>query len=180
MSGFEIAGVVLGVLPLVIEAAKGYMHILSSLKDARRNLKALVHDLETEQIRLETTYEVLLDGVAPPSAIDRMIRTRWAPNGSCTTTSLSFVSGLPPRDLSFRLRRCRKPRQICRRSFVWNETVAYGPHVRLEWQLKALLLTLCPLIPDETDRPPCHSQRVEAKRGVFFEVEGLPRYSAED
>lgn len=48
MSGFEIAGVVLGVLPLVIEAVKGYMHILSSLKDARRNLKALVHDLETE------------------------------------------------------------------------------------------------------------------------------------
>lgn len=79
MSGFEIAGVVLGVLPLVIEAAKGYIHILSSVKDAQRNLKALVHDLETEQIRLETTCEVLLDGVAPPSAIDRMIRTPLGP-----------------------------------------------------------------------------------------------------
>lgn len=63
---------------------------------------------------------------------------------------------------------------------MWNETVAYGPNVRLEWQLKALLLTFCPPILDETDRPPCHSQRVEAKRGVFFEEEGLLRYSIED
>ncbi|KAK3296435.1 uncharacterized protein B0H64DRAFT_170279 [Chaetomium fimeti] len=75
MSGFEVAGVVLGVLPLAIGAAKGYMGILSSMRDAKRNLKALVHDLETEQIRLETTCEVLLDGIVPPSAVDRMIRT---------------------------------------------------------------------------------------------------------
>lgn len=79
MSGFEVAGVVLAVLPLAIEAAKGYMSVLSSVKDAKRNLKALVHDLETEQIRLETTCEVLLDGIVPSSAVDRMIRTPLGP-----------------------------------------------------------------------------------------------------
>ncbi len=79
MSGFEVAGIILGVMPLAIEAAKGYMNILSSMKGARRNLKALIHDLETEQVRLETTCEVLLDGVVPPSAIDRMIQTPLGP-----------------------------------------------------------------------------------------------------
>ena len=79
MSGFEVAGIVLGVMPLAIEAAKGYMRILSSVKDAQRNLRALIHDLETEQIRLETTCEVLLDGIVPPSAMDRMIRTPLGP-----------------------------------------------------------------------------------------------------
>jgi hypothetical protein len=75
MSGFEVAGIVLAVLPLTIKAVKGYMDILSSMKDAKRNLQPLLHDLETEQIRLETTCEVLLDGIVPPSAIDRLIRT---------------------------------------------------------------------------------------------------------
>lgn len=63
MSGFEVAGIILGVVPLAIQAAKGYMTILSSMKDAKRNLKALIHDLETEQVRLEMTCEVLLDGI---------------------------------------------------------------------------------------------------------------------
>ncbi|KAH6623813.1 hypothetical protein F5144DRAFT_519275, partial [Chaetomium tenue] len=79
MSGFEVAGVVLGVLPLAVKAAKAYMDILSSMKDAKRNLKALVHDLETEQIRLETTCEVLLDGIVPHSLIDRPVRAPLGP-----------------------------------------------------------------------------------------------------
>ena len=79
MSGFEVAGVVLGVLPLAIKAAKAYMDILSSMKDAKRNLKALVHDLETEQIRLETTCEVLLDGIVPHLVIDRLVRAPLGP-----------------------------------------------------------------------------------------------------
>jgi exonuclease VII small subunit len=79
MSGFEVAGVVLGVLPLAIKAAKAYMDILSSMKDAKRNLKALVHDLETEQIRLETTCEVLLDGIVPHLLIDRLVRAPLGP-----------------------------------------------------------------------------------------------------
>lgn len=79
MSGIEVAGVVLGVLPLAIKAVKEYMDILSSVKDAKRTLKFLLQDLETEHIRLETTCEVLLDGVVPPSAIDRLIRAPLGP-----------------------------------------------------------------------------------------------------
>ncbi|KAM7214863.1 hypothetical protein V8F06_009771 [Rhypophila decipiens] len=85
MSGMEVAGVVLGVLPLAIKAVKQYMDILSSVKDAKRGLKALLQDLETEQIRLETTCEVLLDGVVPHDAIDRLIGSplgsEWKPYG---------------------------------------------------------------------------------------------------
>jgi len=79
MSGIEVAGIVLGMLPVTIRAVKGYMDILSSVKDARRNLKFLLQDLETEHIRLETTCEVLLDGVVPPSSIDRLIRAPLGP-----------------------------------------------------------------------------------------------------
>lgn len=79
----EVAGVILGVLPLAIKAVKQYMDILSSVKDAKRNLKSLLQDLETEQIRLETTCEVLLDGIVPHDAIDRLIRAplgaEWKP-----------------------------------------------------------------------------------------------------
>lgn len=75
MSGMEVAGVILGVLPLAIKAVKQYMDILSSVKDATRTLKYLLQDLETEQVRLETTCEVLLDSIVPHDVIDRLIRT---------------------------------------------------------------------------------------------------------
>ncbi|KAM0553114.1 hypothetical protein ACHAPJ_007663 [Fusarium lateritium] len=79
MSGFEVAGVVLGVLPLAIEALKGYRTMLSWMRDADRNLKALIQDLETEQARLRVTCEVLLDGIAPLSRIDAMIEKPFGP-----------------------------------------------------------------------------------------------------
>ncbi|GAB1315508.1 hypothetical protein MFIFM68171_05718 [Madurella fahalii] len=79
MSGLEVAGVVLGILPLAVRALEGYMSVLSSMKHAQRNLRALVRDLETEQLRLQTTCEILLDGVAPPSVIDKLVRTPFGP-----------------------------------------------------------------------------------------------------
>lgn len=80
MSGLEVVGVVLGVLPVAVKAAQGYMTILSSMKDAHRNLKALIRDLETEHIRLQTTCELLLDGIAPPSVIDKLIQNPFGPD----------------------------------------------------------------------------------------------------
>lgn len=79
MSGLEVVGVVLGALPVAVKALKAYMSVLSSMKHAQRNLKALVRDLETEQLRLQTTCELLLDGIAPPSAIDKLIQTPFGP-----------------------------------------------------------------------------------------------------
>jgi len=80
MTGFEVVGIVLGALPIAVKAAQGYMAILSSVKDAHRNLKALIRDLETENIRLQTTCELLLDGIAPPSVVDKLIQTPFGPD----------------------------------------------------------------------------------------------------
>ncbi|KAK0625883.1 hypothetical protein B0T14DRAFT_599378 [Immersiella caudata] len=79
MSGLEVVGVVLGVLPLAVKALQGYMTVLSSMKHSQRNLNALIRDLETEHIRLQTTCELLLDGIAPPSVIDKLIQTPFGP-----------------------------------------------------------------------------------------------------
>ncbi|KAH6987131.1 hypothetical protein EDB80DRAFT_589897 [Ilyonectria destructans] len=79
MSGFEVVGVVLGVLPLAIEALKAYKSTLSSMRNVERSLKALIQDLETEQVRLRTTCEVLLEGIVPLSMIDTLLETPFGP-----------------------------------------------------------------------------------------------------
>ncbi|CAG7561089.1 unnamed protein product [Fusarium equiseti] len=79
MSGFEVVGVVLGVLPLAIEALKSYRAILSRIRSAERDLRALIQDLETEKVRLQTTCEVLLDGIAPLSRIDDIVKKPFGP-----------------------------------------------------------------------------------------------------
>lgn len=80
MSGFEVAGVVLGVLPLAVKALEAYIGVLSNVRHAQRDLKALIRDLETEQLRLQNTCELLLNGVAPPSVIDKLIQTPFSPD----------------------------------------------------------------------------------------------------
>ncbi|KAM0739757.1 hypothetical protein ACQRIT_004941 [Beauveria bassiana] len=86
MSGFEVIGVVLGVLgvlPAAVEAVQGYRTLLSSMRHVERDLRCLVQDLETEQVRLRTTCEMLLDGVVPYSLIDELINkpfgAEWKP-----------------------------------------------------------------------------------------------------
>ncbi|KAL2672478.1 hypothetical protein Neosp_013189 [[Neocosmospora] mangrovei] len=79
MSGIEVVGLVLGILPLAIKALQGYRTMLSGVRGADRDLKALVQDLETEQVRLQTTCEVLLDGIAPLSRIDDMVEKPFGP-----------------------------------------------------------------------------------------------------
>ncbi|RTE81246.1 hypothetical protein BHE90_004231 [Fusarium euwallaceae] len=79
MSGIEVVGLVLGTLPLAIGALKGYRAMLSRVRGADRDLKALIQDLETEHLRLETTCEVLLDGIAPLSRIDEMVEKPFGP-----------------------------------------------------------------------------------------------------
>ncbi|KAI8649928.1 hypothetical protein NCS56_01444000 [Fusarium sp. Ph1] len=79
MSGIEVVGLVLGILPLATKALQGYRAMLSGVRGADRDLKALVQDLETEQVRLQTTCEVLLDGIAPLSRIDDMVEKPFGP-----------------------------------------------------------------------------------------------------
>ncbi|PNP60098.1 hypothetical protein THARTR1_00122 [Trichoderma harzianum] len=77
MSGLEVLGAitgVLGVLPVAVDALKTYKSIISSIRNAARDLTSLIRDLETEQVRLQTTCEVLLEGIAPFSVIDDMTK----------------------------------------------------------------------------------------------------------
>lgn len=83
MSGLEVVGVVLGVLgalPAAVEALKGYRTLLSSVKNVERELRTIIQDLETERVRLRTTCEILLDGVAPYSVIDSLIERPFGPD----------------------------------------------------------------------------------------------------
>ncbi|KAJ4861566.1 hypothetical protein T069G_02520 [Trichoderma breve] len=77
MSGLEVLGAitgVLGVLPVAVDTLKTYKNIISSIRNAARDLASLIRDLETEQVRLQTTCEVLLEGIAPFSMIDDMTK----------------------------------------------------------------------------------------------------------
>ncbi|RSL66724.1 hypothetical protein CEP54_003556 [Fusarium duplospermum] len=73
MSGFEIAGIVLGTIPLVISALEKYGAGLSTLQRFRkykRELQSLIRNLETERIKLENVCEKLLIGLVPYSRIE--------------------------------------------------------------------------------------------------------------
>ena len=76
MSGLEVVGVVLGSIPLVISALEHYGHGLSTLQRWRkyeRELKSLIRNLGTEQVKLQNVCEKLLDGLVSPSKIEAMI-----------------------------------------------------------------------------------------------------------
>lgn len=76
MSGFEIAGIVLGAIPLLISALENYGKGLSTLQRWRKyegELRSLVRNLNTEEGRLQDVCEKLLYGLVPPSLIEQMI-----------------------------------------------------------------------------------------------------------
>lgn len=60
MSGFEIAGIVLAVLPAAVQAFQVYKTYFPSSKKFQEDLKQLVQDLESERTRLYNTLERLL------------------------------------------------------------------------------------------------------------------------
>ncbi|XEV01668.1 hypothetical protein FSHL1_006955 [Fusarium sambucinum] len=74
MSGIEVIGLVLGILPLAIKGLKSYKSMLSDIKSANRDLTTLIHNLETEHIILLTTCELLLNDLVPLSQIDGLVK----------------------------------------------------------------------------------------------------------
>lgn len=75
----EAAGLVLGVIPLAIQALSTYRELLSSMKNAKRDLGYLIRDLNTEQQILQNTCEILLRGIVPDSVLDDMIENPFGP-----------------------------------------------------------------------------------------------------
>lgn len=85
MPGFEVAGAVLGVIPLVISALEHYQHGVQALKKWRRyenNIQCLIRNINVERARLQNVCEKLLDGLVPPYQIDAMVDN---PNGDLWT-----------------------------------------------------------------------------------------------
>ncbi|TDZ68005.1 hypothetical protein CTRI78_v002463 [Colletotrichum trifolii] len=84
MSGFEVAGVVLGSIPLLISALEHYQQGISSIRKWRnydRELRSLIRNLETERVRFQDVCEKLLVGLVPSSQIESMVEqpfgTSW-------------------------------------------------------------------------------------------------------
>ncbi|CAM1501434.1 Fc.00g034180.m01.CDS01 [Cosmosporella sp. VM-42] len=76
MSGFEIAGAVLGSIPLLISTLEYYKNGLRTIQRWRKydkELQSLIRNLETERVKLQNICEKLLDGLVPPSRIDAMV-----------------------------------------------------------------------------------------------------------
>lgn len=76
MSGFEVAGAVLGAIPLVISALEHYKNGVRTIQRWRRydkELQCLIRNIETERVKLQNVCEKLLDGLVPPSQIDAMV-----------------------------------------------------------------------------------------------------------
>ncbi|KAL6914675.1 hypothetical protein FSST1_012435 [Fusarium sambucinum] len=76
MSGLEVAGIVLGSIPLVISTLEHYKNgvsLIQRYKRYERELQRLIRNLETEQVKLQNICEKLLDGIVPPSLIDAMV-----------------------------------------------------------------------------------------------------------
>jgi len=82
MSGFEIAGVVLGGVPVIVSALKLYIEGASTFQRWRfytRELKSLIRSLETEQTKLQNVCERLLVNIVPETKIEDMINDPFGP-----------------------------------------------------------------------------------------------------
>jgi len=82
MSGFEVAGVVLGSIPIVISALEFYMRGIGTMGRWRRfalELESLVLKLGTEEAKLQNVYEKLLRDIVPDSHIEPMLMDPFGP-----------------------------------------------------------------------------------------------------
>ncbi|EFY99832.1 mitochondrial ATP synthase gamma subunit-like protein [Metarhizium robertsii] len=82
MSGFEVVGVLLGTIPLVISAVKHYERVARTIQILRRRAKvmhALARSLRTEQRILENTCETLLGGVVPADCVKPLLAEPFGP-----------------------------------------------------------------------------------------------------
>lgn len=74
----EVAGLVLGIIPLAVTALKTYARILSTMKamkSAKQDLEAMIRDLETERQILQNTCELLLSDIVGDESLSRMIES---------------------------------------------------------------------------------------------------------
>lgn len=77
MSGIEVAGLVLGSIPLLISALEHYADGVSTIQRWRKydqERKSLIRQLKTQSMRMQNVCELLITGLVPPSLVDSMIK----------------------------------------------------------------------------------------------------------
>jgi hypothetical protein len=82
MSGFEVAGVILGSIPIVISALEFYIRGLGPIRRWRRftlGLESLVLKLGTEEAKLQNVCEKLLRDIVPDDQIEPMLMEPFGP-----------------------------------------------------------------------------------------------------
>lgn len=79
MSGFEVAGAVLGTLPLVIAAVEAYIGFMKDWGKAASELKSINRQLTTERSKLYNICEQLLSDVVPQRDIEPMLQDPFGP-----------------------------------------------------------------------------------------------------
>jgi hypothetical protein len=82
MSGLEITGVVLGLIPLVIAALDQYADGIRTIKRAlkyKTELGNLVHELKAESIIYQDTCEWILDGMVSSMELEMLVKDPGGP-----------------------------------------------------------------------------------------------------
>lgn len=82
MSGFEVAGVLLGSIPIVVSALEFYIKGIGTMGRWRRftlELESLVLKLGTEEAKLQNVYEKLLRDIVPDDQIEPMLVDPFGP-----------------------------------------------------------------------------------------------------
>jgi len=74
MSGFEIAGVVLGTLPLIITAVEAYIGFMKDWGKVASELKSINRQLSTERSKLYNVCDQLLSDIVPQKDVEPMLQ----------------------------------------------------------------------------------------------------------
>ncbi|KAJ4122765.1 hypothetical protein NW768_010208 [Fusarium equiseti] len=79
MSGFEVAGIVLGSLPLLVTALEAYCKFMRDWGKAPSELKSLNRQLTTERAKLQNVCYLLISGVVQQRDIESMLQNPFGP-----------------------------------------------------------------------------------------------------
>ncbi|KAI1317443.1 hypothetical protein F5Y16DRAFT_392755 [Xylariaceae sp. FL0255] len=90
MSGIEVVGLVLGIIPLVISALEHYHDGSSAASTWRRHarvIQSLTRNLRTEHGKMYNTCETLLSGIVPATRLEPMLQEPFGPSWRDQETS---------------------------------------------------------------------------------------------
>lgn len=79
MSGFEVVGVVLASLPIVVAVQQSYANSITTWRKYHREVKMLIRTLETDHTGLENILEMLMIGIAPDDQMEEMVKDSFGP-----------------------------------------------------------------------------------------------------